>query len=187
MVMRGIPDVSRPVPEDQIVRKHLAAAVTTILLAAGAQPAHAAVPDLVLLVNDLSGKCLTTSGRPDHRVVQAACDPTDDRQRWDSDGEHEDQRYVNVATGRCLTVFGPGTGRPVYAAACGLPGAANHWTWVWTADEESWQLQPVDIRGFCLRLGTGDGIVLSPCRFPDEPVQEWTFPDAGDQEAAGKM
>jgi hypothetical protein len=169
------------------VRKHLftrAGMVAAMFLVTGAHAAHAGSPDIRLVVNEHTGKCLTVSGGPDHPVTQATCDPTDDRQRWDSDGEHEDQRYVNVATGRCLTVFGPGTDRPVYAAACGMPGASNHWTWVWTTDDEGFQLQPIGIREFCLHAGAGDAVRLSPCRYPDDAVQEWNFPDADDPRPA---
>ncbi|WP_433789493.1 RICIN domain-containing protein [Actinoplanes sp. CA-252034] len=152
----------------------VSAAAVLLTVLTGASPARAA-DDFRTIVNKLSGKCLTSSDTPDYRVTQATCSPGDRRQWWDFDGDHEDQRFVNASTGRCLTVFGASDGQPVHAVACGLAGAFNHWTWVWTEDDYAYELQPLDARGSCLDLEPGDVIALRTCKDPGGADQHWIF------------
>ncbi|MEV4274545.1 RICIN domain-containing protein [Actinoplanes xinjiangensis] len=161
------------------MRKHLLAhaVVASGLLTSAfwTTPARAGT-DFDMIINQQSRTCLTDAGRPDHRATQATCDPADRRQQWDFDGEHEDQRFVNAATKRCLTVFGDADGQPVYVAACNLAGVSNHWTWVWTEEEEDvFELQPIDVRGFCLDLRAHDAVGLWECDDEGAANQRWDF------------
>lgn len=179
--VRTNPAYMEPFTEHGRVRKShfvriniVATLLVTTAVGVGAQPAQAG-GDIRMIMNKLSGKCLAAADGPDYRVTQATCRAADERQLWNFDGEHEDQQFVNVATKRCLTVFGHSDGQQVHAAACDLADVSNHWTWVWTEDDRAFGLEPIDLRGFCLDLHPDNVIGLWKCKDTDFTNQYWIF------------
>jgi hypothetical protein len=109
-------------------------ALVTATAGATGGPAGAADAEGYLIKNRLSSKCLIARPNGDSAVTQWVCDPAADNHRWRRDGRSDNMRLVNVATGRCLTVFGRDNGQLAYVADCGMENAFDDWKYVGKGD-----------------------------------------------------
>jgi hypothetical protein len=153
----------------------LALVAATVAGGTGAVPAHAD-DDSKIIINKLSQKCLTARDGNNSTVTQWDCNSGDNLQRWSLVGNDDQLRIINMATQRCLAVFGTDNAQLVYAAPCDMAGAMTTWTKNRKGDQYT-ELRSFDTNK-CLDLhadSRANGAVIQQwgCNWGDNANQTW--------------